>query len=63
MLEGTPSYTNDKVGRSYINTFLGWDSIESTLGSVEYPPGDSSEYTVDSMESRVDSIESPLHPK
>ena len=52
------SYSNDKVGlcKSYINTFLGWYSIESTVYSDESPGGYSTE-------SRVDSIESPLHPQ
>ena len=48
---------------------VGWDSIESRLYSDQSPGGYSNESpggystksTVDSMESRVDSIESPLH--
>ena len=36
-------------GDSMVSTLY---SIESTVVLVEYPPGDSSEYTLDSMESQ-----------
>ena len=57
------SYTNDNVSlhKSYINPSLGWDSIESRVYSDESPGGYSTNTTVDSVEYRVDTIESPLH--
>ena len=44
-----------------IPLYVGWDSIESRLYSDQSPGGYSTKSTVDSMESRVDTIESPLH--
>ena len=48
-------------GQSTIFLYLDWDSIESWVYSDQPPGWYSTKSTVDSMESRVDTIESPLH--